>query len=66
MARPYELDVIELTAEVDGRPAGTIGTVVDDHGDSGLIEVSDDRGRTLDLFEAPYDATRVVTPAPAR
>ncbi len=60
MAHPADLDVIELIAPVDTWVVGTTGTVVDDHGTSGMIEVCDDEGRTLGLFEAPYSAVKIV------
>jgi hypothetical protein len=53
-----EHDVVELVdpvAKTQGPgswPAGTSGTVVSDHGDVKLIEISDDRGVMLDLILA--------------
>ncbi len=60
MAHPADLDVVEFIAPVDAWAVGTTGTIVDDHGASGMIEVSDDEGRALALFEAPYSAVKVV------
>lgn len=40
---------------------GTTGTVVSDHGDSKLIEISDDRGAMLDLIEVAEDQLRLIT-----
>lgn len=60
MVHPADLDVIELIAPVDVWAVGTTGTIVDDHGASGMIEVSDDGGRALGFFEAPYSAVKVV------
>lgn len=60
MDRPADLDVIEITVSVGAWAVGTTGTIVDDHGTSGMIEVSDDEGRALGFFEAPYSAVKVV------
>lgn len=60
MAHPADLDVIELIAPVDVWVVGTTGTIVENHGTSGMIEVSDDRGRALGVFEAPYSVVKVV------
>lgn len=60
MGHPVDLDVIELIASVDPWAVGTTGTVVDDHGTIGMIEVSDDEGRALGFFEAPCSAVKVV------
>ncbi len=55
-----EHDCIELLHSIGAWPAGTGGTVVSDHGDSKLIEVSDDRGQMLDLFEVPESQLKLV------
>jgi hypothetical protein len=55
-----ENDYVELTDAVGAWPAGTRGTAVSDHGSSKLIEVSDDRGQMLDLFEVPEAKLRLV------
>lgn len=55
-----EHDVIELLDPIGGWPAGRIGAVVSDHGDSKLIEIADDRGITLDLVEVPEERLRLV------
>lgn len=44
-----EIDFVSFREAVDGWPAGTRGTVVIDHGDFKTVEISDDRGQTLDL-----------------
>jgi len=56
-----EHDVVELLDYVGEWAAGTSGTVVRDHGDSKLIEISDDRGMMLDLFEVAEDRLKLVT-----
>lgn len=47
-----EIDVVELREAVESWPAGTKGTVVGDHGDVKLIEISEDQppGQMLDLI----------------
>jgi hypothetical protein len=57
---PQELDVVKFLAPVGDWPAGTTGTVVDAFTDGGIVEVSDDEGRMLDLVSAPYTALEVV------
>ncbi len=56
-----EHDVVELLDGVGKWPVGTAGTVVSDHGDSKLIEISDDRGVMLDLIEVAEDRLRLIT-----
>ena len=57
------LDVVELRVGVDSWEAGTKGTVLEVAGDSVLVEVSDQDGRTLDTLAAPLDALkRLDTP----
>ncbi len=55
-----EHDVIELLDPVGKWPAGRVGAVVSDHGDSKLIEIADDRGVMLDLIEVSEDRLRMV------
>jgi hypothetical protein len=55
-----EHDFIELLDEVGEWAVGTAGTVVSDHGDSKLIEISDDRGVMLDLIEVAEDRLRLI------
>ena len=45
-----ENDVVALRQRVGQWPAGTIGTAVSLYDGASLVEVSDDQGRTLDLF----------------
>ncbi len=55
-----EHDCVQLVDSVGKWPAGTGGTVLSDHGASKLIEVSDDRGQMLDLFEVPESQLKLV------
>jgi hypothetical protein len=54
-----------LKRSVGNWSAGTRGTAVSDHGDSKLIEVSDDQGQMLDLFEVPEAQLRLITSYPS-
>jgi hypothetical protein len=59
------LDVIELTAASGRWPRGTEGTVLELLGsEAALVEISDDRGHTLEELELPISALRVVTRPP--
>ncbi len=59
------LDVVELTAASGRWPRGTRGTVLELFGsEAALVEISDDRGHTLDELELPVDALRTVTRPP--
>lgn len=55
-----EHDVVELLDHVGKWASGTAGAVVSDHGDSKLIEISDDRGVMLDLIEVAEDRLRLI------
>lgn len=56
------LGVVELTAASGRWPRGTEGTVLEIFGsEAALIEISDDRGHTLDELELPLGALRIVT-----
>ena len=56
-----ELAVVEFTREIEGHPAGAVGTVVSAHPDedSYTVELVDAKGRTVDLVEARGDDLRV-------
>lgn len=56
-----ENDVVELTHAVGRWPAGTQGTALSDHGNSKLVEVSDDQGQALDMFEVAEKDLRLVS-----
>ncbi len=59
------LGVVELTAASGRWPRGTRGTVLELFGsEAALVEISDDRGHTLDELELPIDALRTVSSAP--
>ena len=55
-----ENDVVALRREIRGWAAGTEATAVSDHGASKLIEVSDDRGQMLDLFEVAEEDLNLI------
>lgn len=64
--RPIKvLDVVELVAASGRWPRGTRGTVLELFGsDAALIEISDDRGHTLDELELPLDALGTISAPP--
>lgn len=65
----HENDVVELTEPVEkveatGQwPAGTRGTVVAEHDQHKLIEISDDEhyGATLDMVSVTEDRLKLIT-----
>lgn len=61
-----ENDYVELKGNVGQWPAGTRGTAVSDHGASKLIEVSDDRGQMLDLFEVAEEDLVLIEHFPSQ
>jgi hypothetical protein len=48
-----ENDYVGLRNPIGEWPAGRTGTVVSDYGDVKLVEISSDRGETLDLIQVP-------------
>jgi hypothetical protein len=72
-----EIDVVAFTQPIDkdealtqpiekdrgiGQwPAGTTGTVVSDHGDVKMVEISDDRGVALDFVMVPVEKLELIT-----
>lgn len=50
------LDVVELLVDSGRWPAGTVGTVVEADAEKALVEISDDRGHTLDFISVPHRA----------
>ena len=62
----HENDVVELIDPVDKTqeagqwPAGTSGTVIAEHDQHKLIEISDDRGVTLDYISETEDQLKLV------
>lgn len=59
-----ENDVVALKRAVGRWAPGTQGTAVSDHGISKLVEVSDDQGQTLDLFEVAETDLRLISQHP--
>jgi hypothetical protein len=63
-----EIDYVAFTEGIDkdedgtGKwPAGTRGTVVIDLGDHKMVEISNDRGETLDMPVVPVEKLKLVT-----
>ncbi|HVO55007.1 MAG TPA: hypothetical protein VMT37_11410 [Solirubrobacterales bacterium] len=54
-------DDVELLRAVGRWPVGTKATVVADHGESKLIEVSDERRQLLDLFEVSAADLKLIS-----
>lgn len=59
-ARITEHDVVKLKRPLRRWPAGTQGTALIDHGTSKLVEISDDEGQELDLFEIAEEDLELV------
>jgi hypothetical protein len=55
-----EHDVVALRRDIGKWPAGTRGTALIDHGSSKLVEISDDRGQELDLFEVADEHLKLL------
>jgi hypothetical protein len=55
-----ELDFIAFSQAVGRWPVGTRGTVVIDFGDAKMVEISNDRGETLDLPVVPVDKLELI------
>ena len=60
-ARITENDYVELIHPVGKWPAGTKGTAVSDYGSWKLLEVSDEQGQMLDLFEVAETDLRLIS-----
>jgi hypothetical protein len=56
-----ENDVVEFLHSAGEWPAGTSGTVVDEHGEHKLIEISDDQGQMLDLVSVPEPRLKLIS-----
>ncbi len=62
-----EIDVVAFTETIDKDegagtwPAGTTGTVVHDFGGHKMIEISNDRGETLDLPVVPVEKLKLIS-----
>lgn len=59
-----ENDVVELARPIGKWPAGTRGAALSDHGASKLIEVADNQGQMLDLFEVAEEDLRLISKHP--
>jgi hypothetical protein len=59
---PELLSIVELRVESGRWAAGTRGTVVEVLDQGALVEISDDRGHTLEVLALPYDVLRAVAP----
>jgi hypothetical protein len=53
------LDWVRLSRPFEGWPGGTIGAVVDLDGSDALVEIADEQGHTVDLFNVPVELLRV-------
>ena len=59
-----ELDVVRLTKEFKGLPAGTEGAIVLEYdGTFFEVEFFDDDGDTIDVITTPADALELVSKA---
>jgi len=57
-----ELDVVRLTEEFKGLPAGTKGAIVLEYdGTHYEVEFFDAEGDTIDVYTTPADALELVT-----
>jgi len=63
--RIRELDVVALRRDIGRWPAGTEGTALIDHGPSKLVEISDDQGQELDLFEVAEEDLELIVHYPS-
>jgi hypothetical protein len=59
-----EVDVVSFTEPVGDWPAGTIGAVVGDYGDEKMVEISNERGETLDLPVVKVEKLRLESKHP--
>lgn len=59
-AKITEHDVVRFKRPLREWPAGTIGVALIDHGLSKLVEISDDDGQELDLFEVAEEDLELV------
>jgi hypothetical protein len=61
-----EHDYVALTEAIDKDestgiwPAGTRGTVISDYGDHKMIDISNDRGETLDMPTVPVAKLELI------
>ena len=59
-----EVDVVSFTEPVGDWPAGTTGAVVGDYGDDKMVEISNERGETLDLPVVSVEKLRLESKHP--
>lgn len=50
------LDWVELRNRLSVWPAGTVGSIVLVNGGKAVVEITDDRGESLDLVDAPLSS----------
>ena len=56
-----ELDVVRLTKEFEGLPAGTEGTIVCEYdGKAFEVEFFDNDGDTIDVFTTPVEVLELL------
>ena len=56
-----ELDVVRLTKEFEGLPAGTEGTIVCEYdGKAFEVEFFDSEGDTIDVFTTPVEVLELL------
>jgi hypothetical protein len=59
-----EVDVVSFKRRIGRWPAGTTGTIVGDCGDYMMVEISNDRGETLDMPDVPVADLELVEKYP--
>jgi hypothetical protein len=59
-----EVDIVSFIEPVGDWPAGTRGTVVSDYGAEKMVEISNDRGETLDLPIVEVEKLRLESKHP--
>lgn len=59
-----EVDVVSFTEAINGWPSGTRGAVVHDFGEMKMVEISNDRGETLDLPVVSVEKLRLESKHP--
>ncbi|MDW5595098.1 DUF4926 domain-containing protein [Conexibacter stalactiti] len=50
-----EHNVVTLRVPIGTWPAGTVGTVIRAYGSTGLVEITDPDGKTIDTIQVPAD-----------
>ena len=56
-----ELDVVRLTKEFEGLPAGTEGTIVCEYDEKAFeVEFFDSEGDTIDVFTTPVEVFELL------